>query len=114
VIDTVKYGPWALIAGGSEGSAPNSPGFSPRRVCTWCWLRARWTHWSRRPTSAVDTAAKSANAWGGGSLGRVENKTDQQLSEGIAVAYYGPFWAMRAPRRTCGHAAGDGSSTSAA
>jgi NAD(P)-dependent dehydrogenase (short-subunit alcohol dehydrogenase family) len=36
------------------------------------------------------------NAWGGGSLGRVENKTDQQLSDGIAVAYYGPFWAMRA------------------
>ena len=36
------------------------------------------------------------NAWGGGSIGRVENKTDQQLSDGIAVAYYGPFWAMRA------------------
>jgi NAD(P)-dependent dehydrogenase (short-subunit alcohol dehydrogenase family) len=36
------------------------------------------------------------NAWGGGSMGRVENKTDQQLSDGIAVAYYGPFWAMRA------------------
>src|ERR1700749_572939 len=27
-------------------------------------------------------------------MGRVENKTDQQLSDGIAVAYYGPFWAM--------------------
>ena len=36
------------------------------------------------------------NAWGGGSIGRVENKTDQQLADGIAVAYYGPFWAMRA------------------
>jgi NAD(P)-dependent dehydrogenase (short-subunit alcohol dehydrogenase family) len=36
------------------------------------------------------------NAWGGGSMGRVENKTDQQLSHGIAIAYYGPFWAMRA------------------
>lgn len=36
------------------------------------------------------------NAWGGGSMGRVENKTDGQLSDGIAVAYYGPFWAMRA------------------
>src|ERR1700683_4202750 len=36
------------------------------------------------------------NAWGGGSMSRVENKTDQQLSDGIAVAYYGPFWAMRA------------------
>jgi len=36
------------------------------------------------------------NAWGGGSMSRVENKTDKQLSDGIAVAYYGPFWAMRA------------------
>jgi NAD(P)-dependent dehydrogenase (short-subunit alcohol dehydrogenase family) len=30
------------------------------------------------------------NAWGGGALGRVENKTDEQLAHGIAVAYYGP------------------------
>jgi len=36
------------------------------------------------------------NAWGGGALGRVENKTDEQLAHGIAVAYYGPYWAMRA------------------
>jgi hypothetical protein len=32
VIDTAKYGPWALIAGGSEGSALNSPGCSRKRV----------------------------------------------------------------------------------
>ena len=36
------------------------------------------------------------NAWGGGSIGRVENKTDEALANGIAMAYYGPFWAMRA------------------
>ena len=36
------------------------------------------------------------NAWGGGALGRVENKTDEQLAHGIAVGYYGPYWAMRA------------------
>jgi NAD(P)-dependent dehydrogenase (short-subunit alcohol dehydrogenase family) len=36
------------------------------------------------------------NAWGGGGIGRVEKKTDEQLSQGIAVGYYGPFWAMRA------------------
>lgn len=36
------------------------------------------------------------NAWGGGAIGRVENKTDEQLAGGIAVGYYGPFWAMRA------------------
>ena len=36
------------------------------------------------------------NAWGGGGLGRVEHKTDEALADGIAVGYYGPFWAMRA------------------
>lgn len=36
------------------------------------------------------------NAWGGGGLGRVERKTDEQIADGIAVGYYGPFWAMRA------------------
>ena len=36
------------------------------------------------------------NAWGGGGIGRVEKKSDEQLSQGIAVGYYGPFWAMRA------------------
>jgi NAD(P)-dependent dehydrogenase (short-subunit alcohol dehydrogenase family) len=36
------------------------------------------------------------NAWGGGAIGRVENKSDDQLAQGFAVGYYGPFWAMRA------------------
>jgi|SRR5271166_3253929 len=36
------------------------------------------------------------NAWGGGSIGRVEKKTDDQLAHGIAIGYYGPYWAMRA------------------
>jgi NAD(P)-dependent dehydrogenase (short-subunit alcohol dehydrogenase family) len=36
------------------------------------------------------------NAWGGGGLGRVEHKTDEQVAAGVAVGYYGPFWAMRA------------------
>ena len=36
------------------------------------------------------------NAWGGGGLGRVEHKTDEDLANGFAVGYYGPFWAMRA------------------
>jgi len=36
------------------------------------------------------------NAWGGGAIGRVEDKTDEQLAQGIAVGYYGPYWAMRA------------------
>ena len=42
----------------------------------------------------VDVLVNSA--WGGGSIGRVENKTDEQLAHGFAVGYYGPFWAMRA------------------
>jgi NAD(P)-dependent dehydrogenase (short-subunit alcohol dehydrogenase family) len=36
------------------------------------------------------------NAWGGGGIGRVENKTDADLEHGVAMGYYGPFWAMRA------------------
>ena len=36
------------------------------------------------------------NAWGGGSLSRLEAKTDEQLAHGMNVAYYGPFWAMQA------------------
>ncbi|MCV7180063.1 SDR family NAD(P)-dependent oxidoreductase [Mycolicibacterium sphagni] len=36
------------------------------------------------------------NAWGGGGVGRVENKTDEELGHAFAVGYYGPFWAMRA------------------
>ncbi len=36
------------------------------------------------------------NAWGGGSIGRVENKTDEQLTAGLAVGFHGPFWMMKA------------------
>ncbi|MGA8255466.1 MAG: SDR family oxidoreductase [Nocardioides sp.] len=36
------------------------------------------------------------NAWGGGSISRVERKTDEALAHGMAVGYYGPFWAMQA------------------
>jgi NAD(P)-dependent dehydrogenase (short-subunit alcohol dehydrogenase family) len=36
------------------------------------------------------------NAWGGGTLGHVENKTDAQLAHGFGVGFYGPFWAMQA------------------
>ncbi|MCV7298847.1 SDR family oxidoreductase [Mycobacterium barrassiae] len=54
--------------------------------------------------SAVQTAVSTYgsidivvnNAWGGGAIGRVESKTDEQLAQGIAVGYYGPYWAMRA------------------
>lgn len=35
------------------------------------------------------------NAWGGGSIGRVEHKTGEALNAGMAVGYLGPFWAMR-------------------
>jgi NAD(P)-dependent dehydrogenase (short-subunit alcohol dehydrogenase family) len=36
------------------------------------------------------------NAWGGGSLGRLEYKTNEQMSHGLEVGFYGPFWAMQA------------------
>ncbi len=36
------------------------------------------------------------NAWGGGRLSRVENKTDELFAHGFEVGFYGPFWAMQA------------------
>lgn len=36
------------------------------------------------------------NAWGGGTLSRVENKTDEDLEHGFSIGFYGPFWAMQA------------------
>lgn len=54
---------------------------------------------------AMVDAAKSAwgtvdilvnNAWGGGSLGRVEKKTDADMAHGMGIGFYGPFWAMQA------------------
>jgi NAD(P)-dependent dehydrogenase (short-subunit alcohol dehydrogenase family) len=36
------------------------------------------------------------NAWGGGSLGRVETKTDELVDRAMAVGFHGPRWAMNA------------------
>ncbi|MCZ4498466.1 MAG: dehydrogenase, short-chain alcohol dehydrogenase like protein [Marmoricola sp.] len=36
------------------------------------------------------------NAWGGGGIGRVEEKTGEALNAGMAVGYLGPFFAMKA------------------
>ncbi len=36
------------------------------------------------------------NAWGAGTVGRVEKKTDEALDRGLRMGFYGPFWAMRA------------------
>ena len=36
------------------------------------------------------------NAWGGGTLGRLEQKTDDQMQHGFRVGYYGAHWAMQA------------------
>jgi NAD(P)-dependent dehydrogenase (short-subunit alcohol dehydrogenase family) len=36
------------------------------------------------------------NAWGGGSLSRLEFKSNEQMAHGLAVGFYGPFWAMQA------------------
>jgi NAD(P)-dependent dehydrogenase (short-subunit alcohol dehydrogenase family) len=35
------------------------------------------------------------NAWGGGSISRVEHKTDAQLERAMRMGYYGPLWAMQ-------------------
>jgi NAD(P)-dependent dehydrogenase (short-subunit alcohol dehydrogenase family) len=36
------------------------------------------------------------NAWGAGTVSRVETKTDEQLARGFAMGYYCPLWAMQA------------------
>jgi NAD(P)-dependent dehydrogenase (short-subunit alcohol dehydrogenase family) len=36
------------------------------------------------------------NAWGGGSLSRVEHKTTGQMDHGLRVGLLGPLWAMQA------------------
>ncbi len=36
------------------------------------------------------------NAWGGGSISRVEHKTPEQVQAGLAVGFLGPLWAMNA------------------
>jgi NAD(P)-dependent dehydrogenase (short-subunit alcohol dehydrogenase family) len=36
------------------------------------------------------------NAWGGGDLGRLENKSDELMEHGMRMAYFAPFWAMQA------------------
>lgn len=36
------------------------------------------------------------NAWGAGTVSRVEAKTDEQIARGFAMGYYGPLWAMQA------------------
>ena len=36
------------------------------------------------------------NAWGGGSMGRVELKQDANFEHGFGVGFYGPLWAMQA------------------
>ena len=36
------------------------------------------------------------NAWGGGSLSRVEHKSNEQMEHGMRVGFYGPLWAMQA------------------
>jgi NAD(P)-dependent dehydrogenase (short-subunit alcohol dehydrogenase family) len=35
------------------------------------------------------------NAWGGGGMGRVEDKTNDLLQHGLDMAFYAAFWAMR-------------------
>jgi NAD(P)-dependent dehydrogenase (short-subunit alcohol dehydrogenase family) len=36
------------------------------------------------------------NAWGGGSLGRFEDKSDEEMRHGLSMGLMGPFWAMQA------------------
>ncbi len=40
------------------------------------------------------------NAWGGGKISRVENKTPELMAHGMDVGFYGPLWAMTAAHPT--------------
>ncbi len=35
------------------------------------------------------------NAWSGGEITRVENKSDELLQHGFKIGYWGPWWAMK-------------------
>jgi NAD(P)-dependent dehydrogenase (short-subunit alcohol dehydrogenase family) len=35
------------------------------------------------------------NAWGGGTLGRFERTTDEQMRWGLSIGLFGPMWAMQ-------------------
>lgn len=34
------------------------------------------------------------NAWGGGTISRLENKTPNEMEHGVAMGFLGPFWTM--------------------
>lgn len=34
------------------------------------------------------------NAWGGGRIGRIEQKTEALMNHGLAIGFLGPFWTM--------------------
>ena len=39
------------------------------------------------------------NAWGGGHVGRIENKSVDTMNHGLGVGFLGPFWAMQAAHK---------------
>lgn len=39
------------------------------------------------------------NAWGGGKMSRVENKTEELMNHGLGIGFLGPFWAMVAAHK---------------
>lgn len=39
------------------------------------------------------------NAWGGGRLDRIENKSVEAMNHGLGIGFLGPFWAMQAAHR---------------
>ncbi len=39
------------------------------------------------------------NAWGGGRICRIENKTEELMNHGLGIGFLGPFWAMVAAQK---------------
>ena len=81
---------WPVPAGTS--SAPTSASSIPTPA-----RRTTSSPWSRPPVQTWGTVDILVNnAWGGGTLGRLESTTDEQMQWGLSMGLLGPFWGMQA------------------
>ncbi len=77
----------SLVAGGADADFVHTDVSSKDQVQA--MVQTAVDRWGR-----IDILVN--NAWGGGSLSRVETKTDEQMAHGFGVGFYGPLWAMQA------------------
>lgn len=82
-----------LVAGEIDAEHPGRAAFVRTDVCSKADNIAM-------VQAAVDTFGSIDilvnNAWGAGSISRVEFKTDEQIDRGMTMGFRGPLWAMQA------------------